>query len=89
MEEQFTAEWLEQHRVAPEQLRAAEVLGIGHVLREIESLIGRLRPGRRGGRRGGAAARHLVLGPGWRREDTDGTLAGGPARRRRADVRGG
>ena len=39
----FSPEWLEGHRVALTPAKAQEVVGIGHVQREVASLVGRLR----------------------------------------------
>lgn len=47
MSTKFTAAWLESHRVDVGSLRRADVVGIGHVLGEIDALVARLRdPGR-------------------------------------------
>lgn len=47
MSDEFTPAWLESHRVDLAALRHDEVVGIGHVLTEIDGLVARLRdPGR-------------------------------------------
>ncbi len=44
MDERFDPNWLEAHRVRLERSVArAEIVGIGHVMTEIERLVGRLR----------------------------------------------
>lgn len=39
----FTPDWLEGHRVDVSTLRRTDIVGIGHVLAEIDSLVARLR----------------------------------------------
>lgn len=43
MSDEFTPEWLEAHRVDLAALRRDEVVGIGHVLAEVDGLVARLR----------------------------------------------
>src|SRR6476659_2300917 len=43
MTDEFTATWLEAHRVDVAALRHDLVIGIGHVLTEIDGLVDRLR----------------------------------------------
>ena len=43
MNDEFTPDWLEAHRVDLGALRHDEVVGIGHVLTEIDGLVARLR----------------------------------------------
>jgi len=43
MSDEFTPDWLEAHRVDLAALRRDEVVGIGHVLTEVDGLVARLR----------------------------------------------
>jgi cell division protease FtsH len=43
MTTRFSAKWLESHRVDVSTLRRSDVVGIGHVLAEIDALVARLR----------------------------------------------
>jgi ATP-dependent Zn protease len=43
MTTRFRASWLEHHRVDVRTLRRADVVGIGHVLAEVDALVARLR----------------------------------------------
>ena len=42
MTKRYTRKWLDQHRVDPDTLGAVEVIGIGHVTRELDAIAARL-----------------------------------------------
>ena len=41
--QRFTSEWLERHRVYLPTIERSSIIGIGHVVTEVDSLLGRLR----------------------------------------------
>jgi ATP-dependent Zn protease len=43
MNEEFTSAWLESHRIVTEPVTAGDIVGIGHVMNEVESLVARFR----------------------------------------------
>ena len=61
MGEPFTSEWLESHRVAIDGMRDEDVVGIGHVMAELHSLLGRLADPERAAAMGARLPRGMVF----------------------------
>ena len=61
MSARFSADWLEGHRVDVSTLRRTDIVGIGHVLAEIDSLVARLRDPARAAAMGVEPPRGILL----------------------------
>ena len=61
MSARFTPDWLEGHRVDVSTLRRTDIVGIGHVLAEIDSLVARLRDPARAAAMGVEPPRGILL----------------------------
>src|SRR5512140_1982901 len=57
----FTASWLEGHRVDVSTLRRSDIVGIGHVLAEVDALVARLRDPIRAAAMGAEPPRGILL----------------------------
>jgi cell division protease FtsH len=68
----FNAAWLERHRVDVSTLRRTDIVGIGHVLREIDGLVARFREPERAAAMGLEPPRGILL---WGDPGTGKTLS--------------
>ena len=71
MSARFSPAWLERHRVDVSTLRRTDIVGIGHVLREIDGLVARLREPERAASMGLETPRGILL---WGAPGTGKTL---------------